>query len=346
MDKETKTIVKKLGSALGIVLLVYLVGAVGFYYAEEDVEHIGDALWWAVVTISTVGYGDFFPVTTVGRIIGVFLMVFIVGVLGYLVGEINDAVVNARLRSSMGLKKAKLTDHFVICGWSSVGKVAFSELMASGHPVVVIAEDTNDISKIKARAGDAEVEAVQGDPSTNKALDNANICAADTIIVCTDEDTKNIITTLSIKEKNPKARIIASVKREELKESLKLAGVEYVTSPHEMGGRLVASASFEPEVGLLIEDMTTSTGGYDLQQYDIKVSCPICGLKVKDASEKLKNEVGSLIVGLVKEVEGRRDLFPNPKDDMTLSEGDTIIVLGNERETSSLSSYLNVHQGR
>jgi len=142
-----------------------------------------------------------------------------------------------------------MKDHFVICGWTPIAKVVFKELVSSGHNIAIVSEKLKDASEIKSMKGDLEVTIVQGDPSVEEMLKMANVGECHTAIVCTVDDTKNLIVSLHIKEMNPNARIIASIQREELKKTLKAAGVTYVASPDEMAGRLVASASFEPEVG-------------------------------------------------------------------------------------------------
>ena len=74
--------------AASAVLVVYL-GAVGVLDSERDahganITSFGDALWWASTTITTVGYGDRYPVTTQGRVIAVGLMIVGIGLLGLL----------------------------------------------------------------------------------------------------------------------------------------------------------------------------------------------------------------------------------------------------------------------
>ncbi len=68
-----------------LVILIIFAGGFGVYLAEHDhpganITRLGDALWWAVVTITTVGYGDYYPVTTVGRIIAVIVMFSGIGI--------------------------------------------------------------------------------------------------------------------------------------------------------------------------------------------------------------------------------------------------------------------------
>src|SRR5215831_3138415 len=63
-----------------IYLLIVIFGGICVYLAEHEhpganITTIGDALWWGIVTIATVGYGDYYPVTAIGRIIAVFMTV-------------------------------------------------------------------------------------------------------------------------------------------------------------------------------------------------------------------------------------------------------------------------------
>lgn len=55
---------------------------------NSNIDDIGDALWWAVTTITTVGYGDRYPVTAVGRLVAAALMVFGIALLGVLTASI------------------------------------------------------------------------------------------------------------------------------------------------------------------------------------------------------------------------------------------------------------------
>jgi voltage-gated potassium channel len=79
----------------GSSLLVY-VAALAELDAERDYGHItnfGDALWWAFVTISTVGYGDYFPVTLTGRLVAVGVMVGGIALLGVVTATLASWIV-------------------------------------------------------------------------------------------------------------------------------------------------------------------------------------------------------------------------------------------------------------
>lgn len=61
--------------------------------AQASITSFGDALWWAAVTITTVGYGDHYPVTTAGRFVAVGLMIGGIGLIGFVTGSLATWIV-------------------------------------------------------------------------------------------------------------------------------------------------------------------------------------------------------------------------------------------------------------
>jgi voltage-gated potassium channel len=170
-------------------------------------------------------------------------------------------IVTVQMESSLsgvfGMKKCRYKNHFVICGWTPVSEVVLLELIAAGREVTVITETQDDVRIIKRKEEKGKVFPIYGDPSKSEILTQANIKSARVVILCMEDDAKNLITSLHIKEMCPGARIIVKTSRGELKKTMKIAGVTYVVTPHEMAGRLIASAAFEPEVANFVEDVTS-----------------------------------------------------------------------------------------
>ncbi|MDA9695803.1 potassium channel family protein [bacterium] len=63
-----------------LIFFIFLFGYL-FYISEPDVRNLGDGVWWALVTITTVGYGDITPVTTLGRVVASSLMLLGLGLI-------------------------------------------------------------------------------------------------------------------------------------------------------------------------------------------------------------------------------------------------------------------------
>ena len=85
---------------MGVIVVLVLSGALGFTYFEEQ-ESFADALWWAIVTVTTVGFGDISPTSLGGRLIGAVLMLFGIGVLGMFTATIAGVFVEERLRDTL-----------------------------------------------------------------------------------------------------------------------------------------------------------------------------------------------------------------------------------------------------
>ena len=91
-----------------LTLLIIIFGAISVYLAEQEhqsanITKLSDAFWWAIVTIATVGYGDYFPVTTVGRSIAIFMMLTGIGICCTLVGTLAQRRLQ-RLKSRLKSK--------------------------------------------------------------------------------------------------------------------------------------------------------------------------------------------------------------------------------------------------
>ena len=335
----------------GMMILGTLAFIAGILFSLIEGKSIGDSIYWAVITMTTVGYGDYTPQHTMGKVVSILLACFGITLYGYLGAVILAVVMESSLSGVFGLNKCKYHDHFIICGWTPISEVVLAELIAAESNIAVITEKQDDVPIIKRMQEKAKVFPIYGDPSKTEVLDQAKVRRARVIILSMDDDSKNLITALHIKELNPNARIIVKTSRPELKKTMRIAGVTYVVTPHEMAGRLIASAAFEPEVANFVEDVTTATDlkGYDLQQYTItQEHAGLAG----EISKKMKQKTNTTLVAVGKRTikkgtnDERWDVHPNPEDNMRVHSGDVIILLGNDSQFKKVQDYLGLHQGR
>ena len=98
-----------------------------FYLAERNTQSgltLADGLWWAMVTMTTVGYGDYYAQTSVGRFLVSYPAMLVgIGLVGYLAGTVAETVIHRLSKRRKGLLAVKMRDHFVICNCPTTGKV-------------------------------------------------------------------------------------------------------------------------------------------------------------------------------------------------------------------------------
>ncbi len=307
----------------------------------------GVAFYWSLVTVSTVGYGDVFPVSGEGLVIGALLIAFGLGFFGVIIGTISSILVESKIRGVLGMHSSKFEGHDVICGWTPVSKVVLPELITAGRKVIVITENPDDIPDIQRGGTKERVFVIHGDPSSEKVLEEARVKYAKTVIICTDEDERNLIISLHMKEVNPNARIVVKIKREELRKTLQIAGVTYVSSPYVTAGRLIASAAFEPEVAWMVDDVTTRKSGFDLAQYTLKDKEELINKKFEDVSRVIRKKTTAMLLGIARLEKGSTyKLHLNPSEDLIVKNHDILLVLCSMDDHPRLESFLGVPEGR
>ena len=122
----------KITRLLLLTLFILFIGAFGLSYFEKT-STVLDSFWWSFVTITTVGYGDIAPSTLGGRIVGVIVMVFGIGMLGMFTATIASIFVEGKLKEGKGTKAVKVNEHFIVCEWSLKTKEIIEEQIGRAH---------------------------------------------------------------------------------------------------------------------------------------------------------------------------------------------------------------------
>lgn len=170
---------------------IALAGAGGFYAFEvgnnPNVDSYGDALWWTLVTLTTIGYGDIFPVTVGGRIIATFLMFVGIGTLGVFTGAFAADFVRSDKLEMMRVRR--LRGHVLICGLGTKAMLLARAFRAAGSDVVVVDPSSNNgfASAVREVGGIVLV----GDAREPAILERAGIGVARVVLALTGDDGTN-----------------------------------------------------------------------------------------------------------------------------------------------------------
>ena len=259
----------KLKFTLIILFTIFIIGTVGFHFIEG--WSFVDSFYACITTLSTVGYGDFVPETTAGKLFAVFIIIFGVGMMFYSLVLMAETFIEARLRSLLGRGKLektieKMNNHYIICGGGRIGFLICRELMAGKMPCVVIDNNPEVIQK----AQDEGFICFKGDATQDKILIEAGIKRAKGVVCVLPSDAENLYVILTAKELNQQVYIISRSEEEESEHRLLRAGADRVMSPYTLGGVRMAMAILRPAMLDFIE-ITTRQQSLELRMEEISI---------------------------------------------------------------------------
>jgi len=317
---KSKVSRNKLLQIASIVLLLSVLFAVLFSYFE-GVDFF-TAFYWAVITMATIGYGDVTPHTEAGRIVAMVAAVAGISTFTALISVIAEYFISSSLRRMMGMHKVKYSGHYVVIGQGSSVSSCVEELLAAMdrreldlRPIVVVFPSDEERRKVELPE---EIEVLVGDPLNRETLDRAHVGKASHVILALEDDSKAVFVTLMVKRIS-KAKVFVEALGSESVELLKQAGADRVIVSRSLAGRLLASSVFEPEVVDVIDDLTSSLGGYDVT---VIVRPELWGKPYVEALRILHEREGLFLLGYY--LDGP---VLTPALDETIPEGAKLIVL-------------------
>ena len=340
-------LIRRLWIFLAGYIAVFLTAAVGFFALEGGKVNLLNSFYWAMITLSTIGYGDIVPTNDPAKLFAIGIAATEVFLGAYLVTIVISVVSEESQHRALGTLGTNFTDHIVVLGYSAVGRAAVRELLAQEEKVAVVAESATEVSNIRTLAHERQLFVTFGAPADQEILRRVNLPGAHSVIVCTDDDTTGLVAALNARALHPNIRIVVSVSRPELKQTLKAAGVTYVASPGDMGGRMCADAAFRPEVANAIEDLTTTSLGADMEEFLLTDRTPVTNQTLPEVEHLVRTASDCIVVGYGRPgPNGEFTTVINPPSSFRFQPGDALIVLGTLPNLHKLHKWLGVPQGR
>jgi voltage-gated potassium channel len=255
---------------VGLVLLAVAViyaDRDGYRDVNEDGLTLLDCFYYAVVSLSTTGYGDITPVSEDARLVNVLVItparvLFLI----ILVGTTLE-VLTEQYRTTLRLTRwsRTLKDHVIICGYGTKGRSAVTALLETGFDkqrIVVVEQDESAVRQ----AASAGLVAIEGSATRSTILNDAHVKTAKTVIIATDSDDAAVLVTLTVRQLTAgQVRIIAAVREAENAPLLKQSGAHHVIVSSATAGRLLGLTTTAPPLIDVVEDLLTPGQGMALQ---------------------------------------------------------------------------------
>ena len=298
--------------ATGGALLVYAIEG----SKEGQYRDIWDGIYWAVVTMTTVGYGDIVPITPGGRLVAMALMISGMGLLSLLTATIASGFVAQSIKEARGLGTVRTRGHIIICGWNQNAERTMQAMREAWgsfvRPLVLVnqlpEESVNEIL-FKYRAWD--IQFIRGDFSQESCLERANIREAVSAIILADTssgtaaaqvDQRTILATLTMKHLNPQVRVCAQVLSPESEAHLRRANADEVVVDGEYDSFLLAGAAATPGIVQSIRTLLTYGSGSQIRRASIPVR--YAGSSFRELFDYFKSHHQALLIGVVSEEQG------------------------------------------
>ena len=303
-----------------------------------------DAIYMTVITAATVGFQEVPEggLSTQGRIFTVLLIITAIAIGTYGIGSIVAFIVEGRLRHVLRRRRMdrniqNLTDHFVIGGIGKTGWEVVTEMERVGSPYVVIDTSEEKIERLVARFPRAL--GIVGSAMEEHVLEEANIQDAKAFISSLPDDSDNIVAVLTARGLKVDLLVISRGVDEESIRKLKQAGADQVILPAQIAGTRMASFAVRPHVCDFLDFVSRGMDvALRLEELYLPDHSPLVGKMLRDS--RIREVSNAMVIGILR----KEGLLINPPVDTVLDGGNTLILLGDDKQLKNLYSHIGVER--
>ncbi|RSD27569.1 potassium channel family protein [Mesobacillus subterraneus] len=303
--------------------IIFLFGVAIHFIEPKSFPTIFDGVWWAIITASTVGFGDFYPVSVEGRITAIILLLVGTGFLSSYFIHLSAAAVtkqNAYIEGKVGYKG---DGHVIIIGWNERSRSIIRTLTESKLPIILI-DETLGTNPITAE----NVHFIRGRANKDDTLLNARIQSARKVIITSDQnldelqaDMHTILTLLAIKGLNPEIRCIAEILTTEQINNARRAGADELIPTNALTSAVFLNSISSADVVDPLLDLLGELNGKHLSYIDVDPT--LIDKKYQEACSILLKERNITLIGIKK----GDDLIVNPERNIKISHDDRLLAI-------------------
>ena len=314
-------------------------GGLGFVLIEG--YGLLDGFYMAIITLSTVGFGEIHPLSQAGRLFSSILILFNTVVAAYVLAVFSYYVIEGKIFRAMQASNIRsqidqLKDHVIICGFGKYGQEVAEHLQNHRQAYVVIDENEEMLKQLAEHQRDLLY--VVGDANEDETLLAAGIRRAKGLITALVDDGDNMFITLSARELQPQLRIVSRAQQVRSELKLKKAGADHVVMPERMGGFYMATLMSKPQAVEFFSFISTEVNadiGFEAIHFE-DLSIEQRGKALRELD--YRSETGINIIGHHR-LDGSYEVNPGP--DTILMAGESYIALGSSPQLASLKQLLN-----
>lgn len=301
-----------------ILILIFAASISGIYFFEriknkEMFKNLWDAFWYTIVTFTTVGYGDKYPSSFGGQIVGIFMMFVGVTLFSVVSGRITSYLVDLQIKRGKGLiKLQKLTNHFVICGWRKDFHLILDEILHANSDItndeIVLINDVaiENMESIMSEEKYRGINYIRGDFLDESVLNRANIAKAKKALILADSshdfspqeaDSRTVMAAITMESINKNIYVCAELLDSKFERYLKLAHVEEIILSRDYSRTLLANASAATGISHIITSLVSTFAEKGLTTENVPNE--FIGDTFESLSMYFLDRDGSILIGLL-----------------------------------------------
>ena len=320
---------------LAVTFVTFIGGAVIYVFEAHDNPKIGDlfdAIYWSLITISTVGYGDITPVTPEGRVLTMVLIIFGIGFISFATSIIATAFAEKleELKAERVVREAKsMQNIYLICGYSNEAEILCERFKKENQDFIVVDINEERVNEANSKG----YITLRGDVTDKEFLKKLKLDHISKIFVLTNDDIANAFIILSLKF--TKKEIIALANDERNVNKFKKAGASFVVVPTTVTALLMAEYIGNPITFEVIDAILTEKRNAVIDEIIVIENSILDGKLVGEVDfDKYK----LILFGVLKKNSSNllnetfkisnKHFYFNPPFDLKLEAGDIIVVMG------------------
>ena len=270
--------VRAIWKRVAVALLALLIAVITVYLGRDGYTDVRgaplsviDCVYFATISLTTVGYGDLTPYTEFARLTNIVIItplriLFLVVLVGTTLQVLTE-----RSRQAWKIQRwrSRVRNHTVVVGYGTKGKTAVAAMLDDETPTCdVVIVDTEQAALDHAAA--AGLVTVHGDATRSDVLRLASAQHASSIVVATGRDDTAALVTLTAREVAPNATIVAAIREAENQHLLQQSGANSVVVSSETAGRLLGIATTTPSIVEMIDDLLRPAEGFAIAERDVE----------------------------------------------------------------------------
>ncbi len=306
---------------------------------NPNIHNIFDAFYWALITISTVGYGDIAPVTPEGRIMTMLIIITGIGLISFvtsiIVSSFNErlgALREDRVVQDVA-KKKRLT---VVCGYGLLGRLVVEGLKKEGVEFVII-DNSEEMAELAYKKGYHAIcaDATQGDVFKKLGI-NERISH---VLCLTSDDIQNAFIAVNVKSLNENIYVTARCSDSEIAQKMECANVNQIVMPQEIAGMMGAVYAGEPVAFDVLLTIIEEKEKTHINEITITEGSFLDKKSIKEINfERLR----LILLGVFKKSESATlgEFVFNPSDDFVFEAGDNLVCIGYSTAIANLKGKM------